>query len=154
MVESLHTWLRTSLEISVLRLLFGCINSYINSPNQSLAQFTLKREISLWDRYYISSSPSYNLNLPNWIFVVAQNNLFMILIERIATLVFTARSLSDFTRLIKRLYSPLLMFNNLAKLTKVLILAKEHSMQQVFFHFNTSMGSIKTFSYYKKLWAV
>ena len=78
----------------------------------------------------------------------------MILIERIATLVFTARSLSDFTRLIKRLYSPLLMFNNLAKLTKVLILAKEHSMQQVFFHFNTSMGSIKTFSYYKKLWAV
>ena len=49
MVESLHTWLKTSLEISVHKLLFWYISkdSYINEPKRSLTQFTVKKRNQL-----------------------------------------------------------------------------------------------------------
>ena len=59
------------------------------------------------------------------------------------------------------------MFNKFTKLTKILYLnerkfktagfvslTKENLMEQVLFHSSKSMGSIKTFSYNKKLPAV
>ena len=54
--------------------------------------------------------------------MVAQNDLFMILLERSSGIVFTILYLSDFTRLRKRLHSSRLIFNNLTKLTKILYL--------------------------------
>ena len=41
-----------------------------------------------------------------------------------------------------------LMFNNLTKLTEILM--RENSMQEILFYFSRSTGSIKTFSWYKK----
>ena len=74
MAETLCTWLRTSLEISVLRLLFGCIwkDSYINGSKQSLTQFPMKKRNQLVGQVF-SFSPSYNLGFCSWIFAVLQN---------------------------------------------------------------------------------
>ena len=49
MAESLYTFSKASLEISLLRLLFGSIlkNSHNNDPKRSLEQFTLKTRIQL-----------------------------------------------------------------------------------------------------------
>ena len=55
--------------------------------------------------------------------MVAQNDLFMILLERTSSIVFNILSLSDFTRLRKRLHSSRLIFNNFTKLTKILYLS-------------------------------
>ena len=66
------------------------------------------------------------MNLSSWILEVAQNNVFMIILERSTSILFSvySRSLlkkSDFRWLGKRLYSARLMFNNLTKLTKTLM---------------------------------
>ena len=49
MADSLHNWLRTSLAISLLRLLFRCIweDSYIRGQEWSFAQFTVKKRNQL-----------------------------------------------------------------------------------------------------------
>ena len=66
---------------------------------------------------------------------------------------FTLRSISHIKYIThrKRCYSSRLVFNNLAKLTKI---STKKSMQQVLFHFNRSAGSIKVFSLYKKPQAI
>ena len=67
-----------------------------------------------------------NHTLRTWIFAVAQNKLFMIILERSATsTLFSVLSLSALRKLIlndlgKCLYLDRLMFNNLKKLTKIL----------------------------------
>ena len=55
---------------------------------------------------------------PNWTLAVAQNNLFMISLERTVSMVFSVHSLSYFT-IEKKVYSSGWMFNNLTKLTKI-----------------------------------
>ena len=66
---------------------------------------------------------------------------------------FTLRSISHIKYIThwKRCYSSRLVFNNLAKLTKILT---KKSMQQVLFNFNRSASSIKVFSLYKKPQAI
>ena len=66
---------------------------------------------------------------------------------------FTLRSISHIKYIThrKRYYSSRLVFNNLAKLIKILT---KKSMQQVLFHFSRSAGSIKVFSLYKKPQAI
>ena len=136
MTESLHNWLKTILEISVLRLLFWSLKRVtVTGQSQVWHNLLQRKEINLWDWYYTTFSLSLNLNLPSWILVVAQNNLFMISLERGASIAFSVHLLSYFTWLRKKLYSSQWMFNKLTKLTKILNLdEKKNSMQDVLFH--------------------
>ena len=81
-------------------------------------------------------------------------NLFMISLERSASIVFPVHYLTYFTWLRKKLYLSRLMFNNLTKLTRILYLDQKNSMQQVLFHLfraRAVLVSIKNFGQYKNL---
>ena len=56
-------------------------------------------EINLWDSLQTSFAPSLNLNLCSWIFVIARNNSFMIILERITSIVFSVHLLSSLKNL-------------------------------------------------------
>ena len=93
-----------------------------------------------------------------WIFAVPLDNLFKILLERsisglLSLLIFIK---TDFRWLRKRLYLSRLMFNNLAKLTK--ILTKKINVYNRFCFISVQVWaelrflvSIKNFGQYKKL---
>ena len=150
MTEPFHTWLKTFLEILVLRLLFWCFKRVILMGQSEASHNLLQRkEINLWDWYQTTFSPSLNLNLPSWILAVTQN-LFMISLERdvlIQIFLFTPYLIHMIE---KKLYSSWWMFNNLRKLTKILWLDEKKLNAAGFISFHSEL--FKTLQYKTLPW--
>ena len=116
------------------------------------------KEINLWNWHWTTFTPSLNLDLRSWIFVVAWNKFIydhlgekqwyrlfcsLPIIKEVYFTCWEKDYMTDDWCLITRL-----MFNNLTKLMQ--ILTKKNSMQQILLHFSSSTGSIKIFSRHKK----
>ena len=108
----------------------------------------------MWDQYWTNSSLSLNPNLRSWIFAFAENNLFMMLLES-TRIVSPTHSLPSFwyCRTEKRPYLSSLRFNDLTKLTIIMI---NKNLLQLLLHFSRSPSSteilyMKNFEQYKKL---
>ena len=67
--------------------------------DQSLAKFTVNKTNDFWDKYQPSFTSS-NQNLDSWISVVTRINVFMIVLERTASIFFSVHCRSSFKKLI------------------------------------------------------
>ena len=99
----------------------------------------------MWVQYWISSSSSLNLNLRSWIFATAKKKILFFLKGSTGIVFFSKLPIIIKKKLILNDYTRIDWLKTWQSRRKSFYLDEKMSMQQFFFDFSRSMGSVKVF---------